>query len=135
MHAYAYTHTNLVQFQIYQWLSMLVSPYHQQLAAHFLLHSSNISLSHRATITLGKKIRKQRHSEHSFDDVLKTLQDEFEVCPDGSNDPLLLARAVLQPPSYPPPLSITTSLLSSLPNECQFTIISIAPKLICQEVL
>ena len=114
---------------------MVLSPYHPSLAAHCLLCSSHLSLAHKATAALGKKIRKQSHedsSDHrSFQDVMMALQDSSEGCPEIS-DPLVQAREVLRPSVAPPPLSHTLSLLSSLPDGCQFNIISLAPTLICQ---
>lgn len=124
---------SLLMSQVYQWLSVVLSPYHCPLAAHCLLQSSHLSLAHLATTMLGKKIHKYSHqdSKHPFYDVLITLQDSSVVCPDSS-EPLVLARAVLCPPRSPPPLSFTLSLLSSLPDGCQFTALCLAPSTGCQ---
>ena len=135
-HTHTHTHTHTptmcatvsVSLQVYQWLSVLLSPYHHRLASHCLLQSSHLSLAHHAATMLGKKIRKYGHrdSSHPFQDVLMTLQDSCGPCPD-SGDPLVLARAVLQPPTFPPPLSHTLSLLASLPDGCQLTTACLAP--------
>lgn len=114
--------------EVYQWLSVVLSPYHPNLAAHCLLHSFHLSLAHQAATTLAKKIHNCSHqdSKHLFHNVLVTLQDRSEVCPESS-DPLVLARAVLCPPTCPPPISVTLSLLSTLPESCQFTALCLSP--------
>ena len=119
--------------QVYQWMSVLLSPYHPSLATHCLLHSTHISLSHHAATILGKRIHKRSHrdSKHPFHNVLITLQDSTEVCPESS-DPLVKARAILCPPTPPPPLSLTLSLISSLPDDCQFTVACLSPSISSQ---
>ena len=115
-------------------MSVVLSPYHPSLAAHCLLASSHLTLAHRATSALGKKIRNQSHNAPNpvpFRDVLITLQDGREECLEIT-DPLVLARGVLQPPPTPRPLSHTISLFSSLPEGCQFTTVSLAPSLTSQ---
>lgn len=114
--------------EIYQWLSVLLSPYHTFLAAHCLLHSFHLSLGHQAATTLAKKIQKcsPQDSDNPFHNILATLQDSSEDFP-ASSDPLVLARAVLCPPTSPPSLSVTSSLLSALPDGCQFSAICLSP--------
>lgn len=121
--------------EVYQCLSVVLSPYHPLLAAHCLLHSFHLSLGHQAATTLAKKIQKcpPQDCNHPFHSILVTLQDTSEVCP-ASSDPLVLARAVLRPPISPPSLSVTSSLLSALPEGCQFTAICLSPSTTLSQV-
>lgn len=114
--------------EVYQWLSVVLSPYHSLLATHCLLHSFHLSLGHQAATTLAKKIQKYspQDCKHPFHNILVTLQDGSEVC-SASSDPLVLARDVLRPPTSPPSLSVTSSLLSTLPEGCQLTAICLSP--------
>ena len=124
----------VLQREAYCWLSLLLSPYHLPLSTHCLLLSSQLSLSCQATLMLGKKIRKFSCPESTqlpFEDILLTLQSPPQP-PPGTADTvelLVTARNVLQPPHHPPPLSLTQSLISSLPEGCQLTTLCLAPTL------
>ena len=117
---------SLLLRDVSQLLGVCLASWDVHLSAHFLLVSSQLTLTHHTILTLSRKIRKQI-TNHMSDTILSTLSRGVPVSGSQQLARFVRARSILLPPrEHPPTLTHTTELMAAVPEQwtlCQLQLL------------